>query len=77
LKLTRYITFYNLENKIEGIKLKQRIKIYQLMLTMTTIETNDNEQYVITISLNELVAIILAIYYTYNFMIFLRSNILK
>ena len=44
---------------------------------MKITESNEEEPYAITISLNELVAIMFAIYYAYNFITLIGRNVLK
>ena len=43
---------------------------------MATIEPYENEKYVITISLDELIIIIFLTYYLYNFVKFIVGNLL-
>ena len=44
---------------------------------MTIIEKNEDENYVITISLSELITVIFAIYYAYNLLRFIGGQRLK
>ncbi len=44
---------------------------------MTIVEWNDDEKYVITVSLNELISLVLFIFYINNFVRFIREQYFK